>query len=169
SVAMERTTPIKTDARIVRVIAVGLYHPNSDLLPSPAASRHPLPEGEGPDRPYSRSKIHRMNCTAYRICLWFVSVMLLAVTAGCVTEKEAKEKDQVIQSIRSVMDAQQAAWNRGDIDSFMEGYERSATTTFVSGDELMRGWQTVLDRYKQRYNSPAQMGTLSFSELEIQP
>jgi len=95
--------------------------------------------------------------------------MLLALTAGCVTEKEAKEKDQVIQSIRSVMDAQQAAWNRGDIDGFMEGYERAATTTFVSGDELMRGWQTVLDRYKQRYNSPAQMGTLSFSELEIQP
>jgi len=66
------------------------------------------------------------------------------------------------------MEAQQAAWNRGDVDGFMEGYERAATTTFVSGDEITRGWQTVLDRYKQRYNSPAQMGTLTFSDLEIQ-
>jgi ketosteroid isomerase-like protein len=51
----------------------------------------------------------------------------------------------------------------------MNGYERSDTTTFVSGDEITRGWQTVLDRYKQRYSSPEKMGTLSFSELEIQP
>ena len=111
-----------------------------------------------------------MNCTAYRIRFWFVSVTLLALTAGCVTQKEeANDKNQVIQSIRSVMEAQQAAWNRGDIAGFMNGYERADTTTFVSGDELTRGWQTVLDRYKQRYNSPAQMGSLSFSELEIQP
>lgn len=51
----------------------------------------------------------------------------------------------------------------------MEGYERAETTTFVSGGELTRGWQTVLDRYKQRYNSREQMGMLAFSELDIKP
>jgi len=67
------------------------------------------------------------------------------------------------------MEAQQAAWNRGDIEGFMDGYERADTTMFVSGDEVTRGWQTVLDRYKTRYTSREQMGTLSFSELEIKP
>ena len=52
------------------------------------------------------------------------------------------------------MEAQQAAWNRGDIEGFMDGYERGEMTTFVSGDDITRGWQTVLDRYKQRYNRP---------------
>ena len=92
--------------------------------------------------------------------------MLTAV--ACVSGPAGKTNDQVTQSIRGVMEAQQAAWNRGDIDGFMQGYERAETTTFVSGDEITRGWQTVLDRYKQRYNSPGRMGMLSFSELEIQ-
>jgi len=66
------------------------------------------------------------------------------------------------------MEAQQAAWNRGAIDAFMDGYERAETTTFVSGDEITRGWQTVLDRYKKRYSTPDQMGTLVFSDLQVQ-
>jgi ketosteroid isomerase-like protein len=95
---------------------------------------------------------------------------LLAFTTACASERsENNDNDQVIQSIRAVMEVQQAAWNHGDIEAFMGGYDHAGTTTFVSGDEITRGWQTVLDRYKQRYNTPGQMGTLSFSELEIQP
>lgn len=65
------------------------------------------------------------------------------------------------------MKAQVAAWNRGDIDGFMEGYARSPATEFVSGDKLTRGWQTVRDRYKKKYTSREKMGTLTFSDLEI--
>jgi ketosteroid isomerase-like protein len=78
--------------------------------------------------------------------------------------------DPIIEhEIRAVMDAQQAAWNRGDIEAFMDGYDRAETTTFVSGDQLIRGWQTVFDRYKKQYSSREQMGTLSFAELTITP
>ena len=96
----------------------------------------------------------------------FLSLLLTLVMDACVP---ASDKNQVAGAIRAVMQAQQAAWNRGDIEGFMDGYERSEATTFVSGDELMRGWQSVLDRYKQRYSAPGQMGTLSFEELDIQP
>jgi ketosteroid isomerase-like protein len=97
-------------------------------------------------------------------------LLLSALQAACVSQPNSrKDTDQMAAAIRAVMEAQQAAWNRGDIEGFMGGYERSDTTTFVSGDEITRGWQTVLDRYKQRYSSPEKMGTLSFSELEIQP
>ena len=95
--------------------------------------------------------------------------MALAVSACVSAPSSATNDEQVIAAVRAVMEAQQAAWNRGDIEGFMEGYERAETTTFVSGDELTRGWQTVLDRYKKRYNSREQMGTLAFSELEIKP
>ena len=60
-----------------------------------------------------------------------------------------------------------SAWNRGDIDGFMEGYARSPKTTFVSGNEVTRGWQTVRDRYAKKYDSREKMGTLTFSEVEI--
>ena len=69
--------------------------------------------------------------------------------------------------IRAVISAQAAAWNRGDIDGFMNGYARSGATEFISGDKLTRGWQTVRDRYKKKYDSREKMGTLTFSELKI--
>jgi beta-aspartyl-peptidase (threonine type) len=69
--------------------------------------------------------------------------------------------------IRAVMSAQVAAWNRGDIDGFMSGYVRSDATEFISGDKLTRGWQTVRDRYKKKYDSREKMGTLTFWELKI--
>ena len=71
--------------------------------------------------------------------------------------------------ITAVLTAQQEAWNRGDIDAFMNGYWRSEETVFVSGDEVTRGWQKVLDRYKNKYSDRAKMGTLTFSNLEIAP
>jgi len=73
-----------------------------------------------------------------------------------------------ISEIRAVLRAQQEAWNRGDIDSFMNGYAHDETTLFVSGDEVGRGWQTVRDRYRSKYNDRAKMGTLTFSDLEIE-
>lgn len=69
--------------------------------------------------------------------------------------------------IRAIIQAQQDAWNRGDINAFMNGYWRSDETLFVSGDEITRGWQTVLDRYKKKYSDREKMGTLTFSDLKI--
>ncbi|MEP6603547.1 MAG: nuclear transport factor 2 family protein [Spartobacteria bacterium] len=76
---------------------------------------------------------------------------------------------EVDTEIRAVIQAQQEAWNRGDIDAFMNGYARSEQTLFVSGDEVTRGWQTVHDRYKTKYSDRDKMGTLAFSELEFRP
>lgn len=93
--------------------------------------------------------------------LFTISISVLAV--GLVS---AAATDRVAE-IRAVMATQVAAWNRGDIDGFMSGYARSKTTEFVSGDKLTRGWQTVRDRYKKKYDSREKMGTLTFSEIKI--
>jgi ketosteroid isomerase-like protein len=71
--------------------------------------------------------------------------------------------------ISEVLNMQQEAWNRGDIDAFMDGYWRSEETVFVSSDEVTRGWEKVLDRYKKKYTDRATMGMLTFSNLEITP
>ena len=69
--------------------------------------------------------------------------------------------------IRAVLNAQVAAWNRGDIDGYMDGYVRSDKLEFVSGGKITRGWQTVRDRYHRKYDSRAKMGTLSFSDIKV--
>jgi ketosteroid isomerase-like protein len=87
----------------------------------------------------------------------------MAITLFAAPEETANPLTQ----IRSVFRAQQDAWNRGDIDGFMDGYARSASTVFISEDTIKRGWQTVRDRYAKKYSSRAEMGTLTFSDLEI--
>jgi ketosteroid isomerase-like protein len=83
-------------------------------------------------------------------------------------EKEQDRASAVVQ-IRSVLRAQQDAWNRGDIDGFMNGYARSKSTIFISEDTLRRAWETVRDRYKKKYSDRGKMGQLTFSDLEITP
>ncbi|MDM7923415.1 MAG: DUF4440 domain-containing protein [Pyrinomonadaceae bacterium] len=93
-----------------------------------------------------------------RILLVF-SVLAFALTISAQSDKEAA-------AIRKVMDDQAAAWNRGDIEGFMQGYWKSEKLTFVSS-QVTRGWQQTLDRYKKSYDSREKMGTLTFSDLEI--
>ena len=92
-------------------------------------------------------------------------VMVLCAAAAAQDKRDAKAK----AAIRAVLDAQGAAWNRGDIEGYMDGYARSDDIVFISGDTLTRGWQTVLDRYKKNYDSREKMGQLAFSDLEIKP
>jgi uncharacterized protein (TIGR02246 family) len=72
-----------------------------------------------------------------------------------------------VAEIQSILTTQQDAWNRGDIDSFMNGYARAPSTVFVSEDEVRRGWETVRERYRVKYSDRAKMGKLSFSEIEV--
>lgn len=49
------------------------------------------------------------------------------------------------------------------------GYWPSESLTFFSGAEVTRGYETVLARYKRRYQSEgAEMGQLTFSNLETE-
>jgi ketosteroid isomerase-like protein len=98
-----------------------------------------------------------------------LSVVALSFAACAQAPEGERANAENVAAARSVLDAQVEAWNRGDIGGFMDGYERAETTTFVSGDSITRGWQTVLDRYKARYDTREKMGRLEFSELEIKP
>src|SRR5213082_4252618 len=91
------------------------------------------------------------------------SCTFLAITVFAAPKQTANTLTQ----IRSVLQAQQDGWNRGDIDGFMNGYASSASTVFISEDTIARGWQTVRDRYRKKYSSRSKMAPLTFSDLEI--
>ena len=96
-------------------------------------------------------------------------LLVLPITSMAVeAQTSAKQKNaKSTAAIRAVLDAQRDAWNRGDVEGYMDGYEHSEQTVFVSGDNLTRGWQTVLERYKKNYNTREKMGTLTFSDLDV--
>ena len=72
------------------------------------------------------------------------------------------------REIASLLDRQAAAWNAGDIESFMRPYWQSPELTFSSGGAVTRGWGSTLANYRKRYPTREAMGTLAFSDLEFQ-
>ena len=72
-------------------------------------------------------------------------------------------------AIRAVIEQQQSAWNRHDLEGFMAGYCNSPELTFFSGAHESKGWQAALDRYKKNYQGPGhEMGKLEFANLRIE-
>lgn len=69
-------------------------------------------------------------------------------------------------AIRQVLADQQTAWNRHDIEGFMQGYNNSPETTFA-GTSVTKGYTAVLERYRKRYATGEAMGTLEFTEIEV--
>src|SRR5437660_12642325 len=102
-----------------------------------------------------------------RSFLYFVAFGVIFFAQAASSAQSKKPNPTSEAAIRAVLDAQRDAWNRGDIEGYMDGYDRSPDTVFVSGDRINRGWQMVLDRYKKGYDSREKMGVLSFSDVEI--
>ncbi len=123
--------------------------------------RSPTPQVLGPSNPRSTSAV------AHRLRLGRTIAITSCILAMPIASTALGGIPNDIPRIRSVLRAQQEAWNRGDIDGFMDGYARSPWTAFISEDEVRRGWQTVRERYRKKYSDRAKMGTLTFSQVEI--
>jgi uncharacterized protein (TIGR02246 family) len=78
----------------------------------------------------------------------------------------APAQDDPAQAVKQVLLQQVEAWNLGDIDAFMQGYNNAPDTTFV-GKSIERGYAPILERYKKAYANKEAMGTLEFSEIEV--
>ncbi|MEO0982820.1 MAG: nuclear transport factor 2 family protein [Pseudomonadota bacterium] len=104
-------------------------------------------------------------------CLALAALAACASPAGGASNFTTSSSTIVISpdetAIRAILYAQQASWNSGDIDGFMQGYWRSPDLRFGSGGGVTRGWDETLARYKTRYADRAAMGELTFSNLEI--
>jgi len=73
------------------------------------------------------------------------------------------------KAIRAVLDAQIAAWNKGDLDGFMAGYWNSEKLFFISGSKTTQGWKATKERYEKAYKGEGkEMGQLAFGELNVE-
>ena len=87
----------------------------------------------------------------------FLAILTCGITHAAAPQEEA---------IRNVLNAQVAAWNRGDVVTFMHGYKDSPATTFV-GKTIGHGYAEILARYRKTYAGKEKMGQLRFSELDV--
>jgi len=95
-------------------------------------------------------------------------MLLVAPVPGAAKQKDTADL-LAAQAIRRVLDRQVEAWNRRDLEGFMQGYWHSSDLTFYSGGTTVSGWDETLARYRNRYQSAgAEMGKLEFLDLKIE-
>ena len=70
--------------------------------------------------------------------------------------------------IRQLLAAQTRAWNRGDVESFMQTYWKNDSLMFIGKSGVTRGWQKTLENYKKGYPDTAAMGKLAFDILTVE-
>ena len=100
--------------------------------------------------------------------------MLLGLAAGlagtgCSSARKAVATDPgaARRAIVQVLTTQTAAWNRGDIPGFMQGYWQSDSLVFIGRKGPTYGWQPTLANYQKNYPDAAAMGQLDFSGLRV--
>jgi ketosteroid isomerase-like protein len=107
-----------------------------------------------------------------RLVLVFALILLSAVAVGGAQKthkRKATSTEMTTKAILAVLDNQVAAWNRHDLEGFMAGYRNSEKLSFFSGGIKTSGWNTTLERYRNRYQSEGrEMGHLDFTDLEVE-
>ena len=71
--------------------------------------------------------------------------------------------------IHALLQKQTEAWNRGDVEGFMEGYWKNDSLMFIGKSGITYGWQQTLDNYKKGYPDKTAMGFLTFTLIELKP
>lgn len=72
-------------------------------------------------------------------------------------------------AVRKLLADQVTAWNRGDIESFMQGYWHSDSLMFIGSKGVTYGFDNTWERYKKTYDSREKMGILAFDLLHVFP
>lgn len=100
--------------------------------------------------------------------LLHLTIFLTCLLSACSASKSGVVDHQSeIVKIKSVLVAQQEAWNEGDIDKFMLGYWNDNELSFIGSKGVTKGWRTTLQNYHKGYPNQDAMGKLHFDVLEI--
>ena len=94
-----------------------------------------------------------------KAAILLISVFILSIAI------KAQSKDEL--AIRQMLSTQDAAWNKGDVEGFMQGYWQNDSLMFIGKSGITYGWKNTLENYKKGYPDTAAMGKLDFNILEV--
>jgi ketosteroid isomerase-like protein len=97
------------------------------------------------------------------ICMRTALLFLLL----CISLMASAQKSEETK-ILELLAAQTKAWNRGDVEGFMQTYWKSDSLMFIGKNGVTRGWQQTLDNYKKGYPDTTAMGKLSFDIIKVE-
>lgn len=71
--------------------------------------------------------------------------------------------------VARMLERSAGAWNRGDLDGFMDDYLRSPTTTYLGSSGRVAGWEAIRARYAPLFQAGALRDSLRFERVAARP
>jgi uncharacterized protein (TIGR02246 family) len=101
-----------------------------------------------------------------------------AVMTGCSAESslDTETGSQIApaaqrEAVEAALQDSVVGWNEGDMDRFIDVYSTDPKTSFVTGQGLVRGRDTMAEYYAKgfTFDDPAKRGTLAIETLDFRP
>lgn len=92
-------------------------------------------------------------------------IFFFLVITSITISSNAQDKNEI--AIRNMLSKQEAAWNTGNLQSFMNGYWVNDSLLFIGKNGPKYGYQTTLENYKKGYPDTAHMGKFTSTILSI--
>lgn len=100
-------------------------------------------------------KLRSLNKTIMTAALLFPCLFLSA-------------QQKQIRQITNTIEQQRSAWNRGDIEGFMDAYWNNDSLMFIGKSGITYGWKQTLANYKRNYPDTVTMGRLDFKLIQFE-
>ncbi|PZM80850.1 MAG: hypothetical protein DKT66_16550 [Candidatus Melainabacteria bacterium] len=117
--------------------------------------------------------VHRVNGILLSLglltfCAWLIPSTPANETSTPALTVSYRSNSKAAKEIVALVARQEKAWNKGDLEAFLNDYLRSPQVTYVSNGNVKRGYDAIREHYLKRYgNSKASMGQLRLSDLEV--
>src|SRR5690242_10721777 len=109
-----------------------------------------------------------MSCVRRFTAAAFLFVLVALLAGGSVWGQDLESLTTASREqldVVKVLIAQRDAWNRGDINGFIQAYKAAPDTLMVT-HQISHGFAELAESYRHDYPNHAAMGTLSFSGIE---
>lgn len=94
----------------------------------------------------------------------YLLAFLMGICALQLNAQTTRDKADILE----LLENQRQGWNKGDMDSYMQGYWKSDSLLFVGKNGPTYGWQKTLDNYKKGYPDKSAMGFLTFGIKKVE-
>ncbi|MFQ5890888.1 MAG: YybH family protein [Gemmatimonadota bacterium] len=97
---------------------------------------------------------------------------LILLAAGCWLERRPAASPDAAQlalytAIEEMLAEAAEAWNRGELEGFMDGYLQSPLTTYIGSSGLVVGFDSIRARFTGFFEPGAERGHLAFEALRV--
>jgi len=91
----------------------------------------------------------------------FISVLILLFSVVLYADTKSE--------IATLLEDQDKAWNRGDLDGFVKPYDDTGKLVFIGSSGVIRDPQALKEKYEKKYKvAGADFGKLTFSDLQVE-